>query len=154
MTTCHILLVDDEKTFIETLAQRLLQRGFVVDCAFSGTEALNQLDRDTGIDVVVMDIKMPGLDGIETIKKIKQQHPLVEIIMLTGHSTIHSAVDAIKFGAIDYLTKPCDLTILISKATQAVARKKEREAKIFDIRTKLYITKQERDELISKILEI
>jgi len=77
----------------------------------------------------------------------------VEVIMLTGHSTINSAIEAIKFGAFDYLTKPCDLNHLISKTKQAVSRKKEREAKIFDIRIKLYITKQERDELISEILD-
>jgi len=73
--------------------------------------------------------------------------------MLTGHSTILSAVKAIKLGAFDYLTKPCDINELISKVKQAVSRKKECEAKIFDIRIKLYITKQERDEMISKIFE-
>ncbi len=73
--------------------------------------------------------------------------------MLTGHSTILSAVEAIKLGAFDYLTKPCDINELISKVKQAVSRKKEREAKIIDIRIKLYITKQERDEMISKIFE-
>ncbi|MCD4721450.1 MAG: response regulator [Desulfobacula sp.] len=153
MDTFNFLLVDDEKPFIETLAQRLRQRGFTVDCAFSGVEALSQLENDKTIDVVVIDMKMPGLDGIETVKKLKKKHPLVEVIMLTGHSTILSAVEAIKFGAFDYLTKPCDLNHLISVAKQAVSRKKEREAKIFDVRIKLYITQQERAELISQILE-
>lgn len=153
MTPFHILLLDDEKPLIETLAQRLRQRGFIVECAFSGIEALNQLNTDTSIDVVVMDINMPGLDGIQMVKKIKKAHPLVEVIILTGHSTIHSAVEAIKFGAIDYLTKPCDLNHLISIAALAVSQKKEREGKIFDIRTKPYLTKQERDEMISQILE-
>jgi len=69
MTTFNILLVDDEKPFIEILAQRLCKRGFAAECVFSGIEALNQLDNNS-IDVVVMDVKMPGLDGIETVKKI------------------------------------------------------------------------------------
>ena len=153
MTTINFLLVDDEKPFIETLADRLRKRGFTVDCSFSGIDALNQLENNKTIDVVVLDVKMPGLDGIKTVKKIKKKHPLVEVIMLTGHSTILSAVEAIKLGAFDYLMKPCDINELISKVKQAVSRKKEREAKIFNIRIKLYITKQERDEMISKILE-
>lgn len=152
MTPFNFLLVDDEKEFIETLAQRLRKRGFAVAYAFSGKEALDQLENNDTIDVVVLDLKMPGLDGIETIQKLKKMRPLIEIIMLTGHSTIPSAIEAIKSGAFDYLTKPCDLNHLISKATLAVARKKEREAKLFDVRTKIYITKQERDELISQIL--
>ena len=153
MSKFNFLLVDGEKAFIETLAQRLCQRGFAVDCAFSGMEALNKLDNDNTIDVIILDLKMPGIDGIETIKKLKKKHPLVEVIILTGHSTIHHAVEAMKLGTFDYLTKPCDINQLISKAKQAVSRKKEREAKIFDVRIKLYITKEERDELISQILK-
>ncbi|MCD4677757.1 MAG: response regulator [Desulfobacula sp.] len=153
MNTFKFLLVDDEKSFIETLARRLRQRGFEVDCAFSGIEALNQLENDNTVDVVIMDVKMPDLDGIKTIKKLKEKHPLVEVIMLTGHSTIHSAVETMKIGAFGYQTKPCELNELISKAKQAVCRKKERGAKIFDVRIKPYITKQERDDLISQILE-
>lgn len=153
MEIFNFLLVDDEKELVETLAQRLRQRGFSVDCAFSGLEALNQLDNHNTIDVVVLDMKMPGLDGIKTVEELKKKYPLVEVIMLTAHSTIDSAVEAMKRGAFDYLTKPCDIDHLISKAAQAVARKKDREAKIFDVRIKLYITKQERDEMISKILE-
>ena len=152
MTLFNLLLVDDEKPFIETRAQRLRRRGVIVNCAFSGIEALNHLNNNKTIDVAIIDLKMPGIDGIETMKKIKKEHPLVEVILLTGHSTIYSAVESIKFGAFDYLTKPCDINRLISKARQAVARKEEREAKIFEVRTKLYITKQERDELISQIL--
>lgn len=124
MTTFNILLVDDEKLFIETLAQRLRKRKLTVECAFSGIEALNHLHNNNNIDVVVMDIKMPGLDGIKTVKKIKKKYPLVEVIMLTGHSTIPSAVETIKIGAFGYLTKPCELNQLISKAEQAFCRKK------------------------------
>ena len=96
---------------------------------------------------------MINKDIINKIETLKKKHPLVEVIMLTGHQTVHSAIEAMKSGAFDYLTKPCDLDDLIYKATQAVARKKERETKILDIRNKPYISKRERDELISHILD-
>ncbi len=152
MIRFKFLLVDDEKSFVEVLAQRLRQRGFEVFCAFSGEEALSQLETDDDLDIVVMDLKMPHLDGIQMMKKLKKQYPLLEVIMLTGNSTIPSAVEAMKLGAFAYLEKPCELDQLISKADQAVTRKREREAKIFNIRTKPYITKQERDDQISKVL--
>ncbi|MBU1183481.1 MAG: response regulator [Pseudomonadota bacterium] len=153
MTSFNFLLVDDEKPFIETIAQRLRQRGFTVDCAFSGTEAINRLEKNDTIDVVVLDVKMPDLDGIKMVETLKKKHPLVEVIVLTGHASIHSAIEALKFGAFDYLTKPCDLNDLISKAKQAASRKKEREAKILDVRIKLYISERERDKLIKNIME-
>lgn len=116
-------------------------------------EAQNRLEEDDTIDVVVLDIQMPGFDGVKMVETIKKKHPLVEIIMLTGHASINSAIEALKFGAFDYLTKPCDINDLISKAKQAASRKKEREAKILSVRLRLYISARERDELISKILE-
>ena len=79
-----VLLVDDEAPFIETLAKRLSQRDLTILTAFSGAEALQKLDSESGIDVVVLDVKMPGMDGVETLKAIKNIHPLVEVIMLTG----------------------------------------------------------------------
>jgi DNA-binding NtrC family response regulator len=154
MSALCFLFVDDEKEFVETIARRLRQRGFRVDCAFSGTEALKRLEEDDTVDVAVLDVRMPYPDGIKTVEKIKKNHPLVEVIMLTGHATIHSAVEALKLGAFDYLTKPCDLNDLICKAEQAVSRKKDREAKILDARMKPYISERERDELISRILDI
>ncbi|MFH2220243.1 MAG: response regulator [Pseudomonadota bacterium] len=153
MTSLNFLLVDDEKPFIEAVARRLRQRGFAVDCAFSGMEALNRLEKDDTVDVVVLDVKMPGLDGIQTVETLKKKHPLVEVVMLTGHAEIHSAVEALKFGAFDYLTKPFELNDLISKAKQAASRKKEREGRILSARMKPYISERERDELISKILK-
>jgi DNA-binding NtrC family response regulator len=153
MTPFTILLVDDEKPFVESISRRLRQRGFTVVCAFSGMAALDHLQKNDAIDIVVLDVKMPGLDGINTLETLKEKYPLVEVIMLTGNATINSAIEALKFGAFDYLTKPYDLNDLIAKAKQAVARKKEREAKILKIRMKPYISKQERDELISKIME-
>ena len=104
------------------------------------------------IDVVVLDVQMPGLDGIQTVKQIKERHPLIEVIMLTGHASVQTAVEAVKHGALDYLEKPCDLDDLIAKAQTAAQRKKDREARLFDARTKPYISERERNELISEIL--
>ena len=153
MSSIHFLLVDDEEILIDTIAERLRLKGFVVDISLSGTEALNQLDKCNTIDIVVLDIQMPDQDGISILKKIKAKYPIVEVIMLTGHATIQSAVDAIKFGAFDYLIKPYDLDDLLIKANDAVSRKREREDKIYNVRSKPYISRREREELISKILE-
>jgi DNA-binding NtrC family response regulator len=153
MSAVSFLLVDDEKPFIETIARRLRQRGFSVECAFSGIEALNRLENNDVFDIVVLDIKMPGLDGIKTLEIIKKEHPLLEVIMLTGHADVHSAIEALKIGAFDYLTKPYDLNDLISKAKLAASRKKDRESKILNARTKPYTSKRDRDKLISEILD-
>ena len=103
-------------------------------------EALTQLEEKNIIDVVILDVKMPDFNGISTLKKIKTKNPLVEFIMLTGYATIHSAVEALKSGAFDYLTKPFELNGLIAKAKQAATKKKMREAKILDVRMKPYIS--------------
>jgi len=153
MVPIHFLLVDDERLFIETLAARLDQRGFSVDCAFSGAEALAQLGRKDTIDVVVLDVKMPGTDGFEVVEAIKKRHPLVEVIMLTGHATVPSAIAAMKLGAADYLIKPCDLDYLLFRAEAAYARKKEREDEILRIKSMPYISDREREELIARILK-
>ncbi|WP_342039441.1 response regulator [Desulfatibacillum alkenivorans] len=153
MDGAHFLLVDDEKVFVEALAQRLEARGFKVDCAFSGAEALTQLEKDRSIDIVVLDRRMPDLDGVQAMKEIKKAHPLVEVIILTGHAEIDSAVEAVKHGAFDYLEKPCDIDQLLLKARQAFARKTEREEKIREVRMKPYLSPKERDALIAKILE-
>jgi DNA-binding NtrC family response regulator len=153
VTSINFLLVDDEELFIETIAERLRKRGFYVDCALSGTEALTRLEKNNKIDVVVLDVQMPDISGISTLKQIKTKYPLVEVIMLTGYATINSAVEALKLGAFGYLTKPFELKDLISKAKQAAAKKKMREAKILDARMKPYISERERNELISKILK-
>ena len=148
----HFLLVDDEQPLIKAIAKRLRQRQYTADCVYSGQAALDFLEEHEEVDVVVLDVKMPGLDGIATLEAIKKKHPLVEVVMLTGHATVPSAVDAIKAGAFDYVTKPCDLDELIDKAFQANSRKKDREGKIFNIRTTPYISDKEREEKINKIL--
>jgi DNA-binding NtrC family response regulator len=153
MAQIHLLLVDDKKKFIEIVDQRLNIKGFKTTVAFNGQAAFEKIATDETIDVIIMDISMPGTDGLESLQKIKKQRPLIEIIMLTAHATLQSAIESIKFGAFDYLMKPCELDDLIIKINVAASRKKDRENKISDIRIKPYITQWERDELISKILE-
>ncbi|TKB24404.1 response regulator [Desulfopila sp. IMCC35006] len=109
-----VMLVDDEKDFIEILSQRLETRGLKVIAVTSGEEALAMTD-DQNFDVAVVDIAMPGINGIETLKQIKEKRPDIEVIMLTGQGTIQSGIEAMKHGAIDYLEKPVDLTILMEK---------------------------------------
>ncbi|MDX9786712.1 MAG: response regulator [Desulfobacterales bacterium] len=152
MTSINILFVDNNKPFIETIAQRLRERGFTVDCVFSGMTALNRLEETNTIDIVFLDLQLPDLDGIQTLSILKKKHPLVEVVILTGHPTVNSVVEAFKCGAFDYLTKPSKLNDLISKATQAAARKKEREDKILNVRMTPYLSTRERNKLISDIL--
>jgi DNA-binding NtrC family response regulator len=129
-----VLLVDDEAPFVETLAKRLDKRDLTVLVALSGPEALEKLEKESHIDVVVLDVKMPGMDGIEALKAIKAKYPLVEVIMLTGHATVESAIDGMKLGALDYLMKPCDMEILLAKVMEAKAKKSKQEAKIAEAR--------------------
>jgi DNA-binding NtrC family response regulator len=152
MKPIHFLLVDDERLFIETLATRLGQRGFQADCAFSGTEALLLLGKKDTIDVVVLDVQMPGTDGFEVVEAIKKRYPLVEVIMLTGHATVPSAIAAMKLGAADYLIKPCDLDYLLDRAETAATRKRERENEIQRIKTMPFISDREREEMIATVL--
>jgi DNA-binding NtrC family response regulator len=153
MAPINLLLVDDEQTFVKIISQRLRRRGFSVAYAFSGQEALNRLEADDSIDVVILDVKMPGMDGIETLRLIKKKRPLVKIIMLTGHATVNSAIEAMKLGALDYLMKPCDLDELVFKVKDAANRKRIDETKILEARMKPYISKRDKDKIISKILD-
>lgn len=146
------LLVDDEKEFIEIMAGRLRQRGVTVECVFSGREALTWLKKNSAVDIIILDVGMPYPDGLTILKTVKKKYPLVEVIMLTGNATVHSAVAAIKLGAFDYLMKPCALEDLLVKAEQALVKKQQRQAKILDVRMKPFITAQERAELIAGIL--
>jgi DNA-binding NtrC family response regulator len=129
-----VLLVDDEAPFVDALAKRLDKRGITVVSANSGPEALQKLEADSLIDVVVLDVKMPGMDGVDTLKAIKPAHPLVEVVMLTGHATVESAIEGMKLGALDYLMKPCDMDILLAKLQEAKAKKDRQEEKIREAR--------------------
>jgi DNA-binding NtrC family response regulator len=134
MILTRIMLVDDEQPFVETMAKRLTKRGLDVITAFSGAEALEKLDARHEADVVILDVKMPGMDGIETLKQIKAVYPLVEVIMLTGHATVESAIEGMKLGAYDYLMKPCDMDQLLAKVSEAKAKKRNHEQKILEAR--------------------
>ncbi|RLB12720.1 MAG: response regulator [Deltaproteobacteria bacterium] len=125
----RILLVDDEKDFVEALAERLRNRDFDVTTAFTGEEALEKL-KEYNFDVAIVDVKMPGLDGIETLKEIKKLKPLTEVLMLTGHGTVETAIEGMKHGAYDFLMKPCEMDTLLEKIGDAYERKAEQEERI------------------------
>jgi two-component system, response regulator RegA len=152
MTPIRLLLVDDEQGFVEALTRRLVSRDYQAAYVLSGEDALRFLDKDKRVDVVLLDVKMPGLDGLETLRRIKALQPLVETIMLTGHATIATAVDAMRIGARDYLMKSCDFVELTAKVEAAARRKRDRESKIIDVRMRPYITGREKEELIVSIL--
>ena len=136
MNAPFVLLVDDEVPFVETMTKRLTKRNLRVIMAFNGQEALEKLDKNRNLDVVILDVKMPGMDGIETLGKIKKSYPLTEVIMLTGHATVESAIEGMKSGAFDYLMKPCDLELLMVKVEEAAKKKRDHEDKIRDAQVK------------------
>jgi len=141
MTTPFVLLVDDEAPFVETMTKRLEKRNLKVKTALSGQSALDTLGENPGIDVIILDVKMPGMDGIEALRKIKADHPLVEVIMLTAHATVESAIEGMKLGAFDYLMKPCDMDQLVSKVQEATRKKRDHEEKIRIAKVKEALTK-------------
>ncbi len=132
MITTHVMLVDDEEPFVETMTKRLTKKGFNVAGVFSGHEALDKLASNRMIDVVILDVKMPGMDGIGALQEIKKRFPLVEVIMLTGHATVESAIEGMRLGAFDYLMKPCEMDQLLSKIGEAKDKKRLHEEKIRD----------------------
>ena len=123
------MLVDDEEDFVEMLSLRLKEIGENVVAAHSGSECLKTLEK-TEIDVIILDVKMPGMDGIETLQEIKKRNPLVEVIMLTGHGTIEAAVEGMKLGAYDFLLKPEEFDELTDKLNRARQRKHDQMERI------------------------
>jgi len=124
-----VLFVDDEVDYLDTLVKRMRKRGLDVQGVSSGAEALAALDHQTP-DVVVLDVRMPGMDGIEILRRIKQQHPLVEVLMLTGHACLEAAREGMQLGAFDYLMKPINIDELLYKLQDAYQKKAIQEAKI------------------------
>ena len=124
----RILVVDDEPDFIETMVKRFTFRKMPVTPAPSGIEALKILEKDT-FDVVIMDVRMPGKDGIETLKEIKKRYPLTEVIMLTGHASVESGMRGMSLGAYDYVLKPVDFDELLEKVRKAYERKQLNEGR-------------------------
>lgn len=118
MTDCKILLVDDEVEYLSSLSERLQHRGLDVEIAVGGEEALEKMALNPA-DVVVLDVIMPGMGGIETLKALKKRHPSVQVIMLSGHSDVETAVQGIALGAFDYLVKPIKIDELMYKIEDA-----------------------------------
>jgi DNA-binding NtrC family response regulator len=127
MKGAKILLVDDEARFVETLSKRLADRGFDVEGAFSGPEALELL-RVRSFDVVLLDVWMPGMDGLEVLKEIRRLHPSVRVVLVSGNASITAAVEGIRLEATDYLLKPVDIDDVLAKVEEAFEKKRLEEA--------------------------
>jgi DNA-binding NtrC family response regulator len=128
MKEARILLVDDEAVFANNMSKLLSRRGYQVTAVNSGDEALRAL-MDNSFDVMVLDLKMPGMDGIATMHEMKKLGLLTEVLILTGHGSIDTALEAIQIGAYDYVTKPCEIAELVSKIEAAFERKATKENK-------------------------
>ena len=126
MNEFKVMLVDDEKDFLETLCKRLTKRKLDVTSANSGREAIAKI-QEFPVDVVVLDVRMPGMNGIETLKEIKKIKPLVEVIMLTAHADVQVAIEGMELGAFDYLMKPMEIDDLLYKLQDAYRKKWCRE---------------------------
>jgi DNA-binding response OmpR family regulator len=122
----QLLLVDDEEDFLAMMKARLRGRGIAAWTAADGPAAIELL-ASHAVDVVVLDVKMPEMDGIEVLKHIRRHHPQVQVIMLSGHGSVESAVEGLKLGAFDYLVKPCSLSDLLHKVEEAFTRKRAAE---------------------------
>ena len=126
MDNFDVLVVDDESDFRDSLIKRLKKRNLNVFGAGSGEEALAVL-KEEAVDVVILDVKMPGMSGIDTLSAIKRLKPLVEVIMLTGHASVEVAMEGMEMGAFDYLMKPMDIDELLYKLQDACKKKRLNE---------------------------
>jgi len=118
----RVLLVDDEEQFLDVLSQRLGTRGIDAETSTSGEEALVKI-KNRNFDAIVLDVMMPGMGGIETLKQIRKEYPELQIIMLTGRGSVDKAVEAMKEGAIDFMEKPADINALMNKISEAKEKK-------------------------------
>jgi len=129
----NVLLIDDEEEFLKVLGERLETRGLKVNTGTSGENALALIDKEN-FDAIILDLAMPGIDGIETLRLLKEKNPDLEIIMLTGHATVKKGIEAMKLGAEDFLEKPVDLKVLLERISEAknkrilILEKKSQEA--------------------------
>ena len=132
-----ILLVDDESDFLEALSERMSSRDMDVSTSSSAADALEKVEK-SNYDAVILDLQMPGMDGLEALRIIKEKDPKIQVILLTGHATLEKGIEAIKSGAMDLLEKPADIDVLTNKIQEASARRmllvsQESEEKIKDI---------------------
>ena len=126
MENLKVLVVDDEADFLETIVMRLRRRKIDAYGVDGGKKALELVENER-FDVVVLDVLMPGMDGIETLKLLKKKKPFIEVIILTGHGSVESGLQGMQFGAFDYIMKPADLDELLEKIQQAYERKRIHE---------------------------
>lgn len=129
MALFNVLVVDDEQEFRDMTIKRLTKRDIIAEGVESGELALERI-KHGGIDVVLLDVKMPGMGGIAALREIKQLKPLIEVVMLTGHASVESGIDGMKLGAFDYLMKPMEFESLLEKLSQAYERKRMQQDKI------------------------
>ncbi|MBA4392642.1 MAG: two-component system response regulator [Desulfobacca sp.] len=122
MKKARVLIVDDEEAFANNIAKLISKRGYDIQAVYNGQSAINALD-EGDFDVIILDLKMPGLDGLSTLKIIKGKKPSVEVIILTGHGSMDSGIDGIQLGAFDFLMKPVRFDDLYEKVRQAFQRK-------------------------------
>ena len=129
MSDFRVLFVDDEADFMETILKRMQKRKVAAFGVRSGEEELAWLQQQTA-DIVVLDVRMAGMDGIQTLRAVKSTHPLLEVIMLTGHANLEIAREGMQLGAFDYLMKPIDLDELLYKLEDAYKKKTLQQHKI------------------------
>lgn len=125
----RVLLVDDEHDFLLTLSERLKMRGLRVDIALGGEQALQKISSEL-FQVIIVDLSMPGMDGLETTQRIKEMNPSLEVIILTGHGTVRSGVDAMKIGVSDFIEKPVEINNLLGKIRIARDRFEKSQSEI------------------------
>ena len=125
----RLLIVDDEEQFAEALSARLSMRNYEVMTSLTGEDAIEKI-KNYNFDVVILDVRLPGIEGTEVMREIKNLKPLTEIIMLTGHGTVEMAIEGMKLGAFDFLMKPCETEDLTEKINKAHDRKADQEDRI------------------------
>lgn len=118
----NVLLIDDEAEFVDTLEERMMSRGMKVTSTTSAWQGIQAVEKKN-FDVVVLDLQMPEMDGLETLKILKTKNPDVQVILLTGHATVEKGISAMKLGAMDLLEKPADISILTDKIHKAQTKK-------------------------------
>jgi DNA-binding NtrC family response regulator len=136
--TEKVLLVDDETDFLEVMAERMAARGLDVTTATSAHEALQKIEQET-FDAVILDLRMPEVDGLETLKIIKAKQPESQVILLTGQATVQDGIAAMKLGAMDFIEKPADMSVLMEKIHSAQANK-------------MLVVEQQLEEKLKKII--